>query len=714
VNSTGAKTIIYHNAALTSSLYYWSAGDVCEFVYDGTYWVLMNVGNTDTWRGITDSYSGTSTTTSLSQKGANALYNALVNGYANSAGSASYSNGIQRIDDRSDNTAPYGDVTGQVTWHLKTNSSVGLPSTQTYSGVMILSPWSDSSGGAEHWLAFNSNGSIYHRYGLSSWNSWKTLCYTDHTHSYLPLSGGTLTGNIILGTSGCGILGSGSSIPSKFLDSAGITPEAHSIWLATTGTGSSGAGTEAAGILLDGNTIKLWSPMDTAPQFIDSDNGASYTIYHSGNLTIPTSLPANGGNADTVDNKHASDFATSGHTHDGRYLRWNGNTADVSSMSWGTLTAANGYNILSHASSSDGGDMGYVYKGGQIFHQIDGYFYQNEGKYRCLDTSDSSSFATSGHNHNSTYAYVGGSNASGTWPINVSGSATSATSSTYVNGYTYTITVDGEAGKYYPVVLSTTSSKKFRNFVTITKDLGTKTSSSYAGNHSNGTSSCLYRYDIRNCIWDGNGGYCRTLHAWYGYAQLCCHTEMLYSSNGSFCIWLRGGGTEYTIVTSFSSGVSIYYSDTNVGSSTYPAWVGPKTSGNNGVYNTNTSIYASNGFFDGHCYAGAFYQSSDERLKTFKDDIKLDLNALKKIPKKYFTFNDNDRIEIGTSAQEIQILYPELVTEDSNGYLSVAYDKLSVIALAAVDKLTDKIETLEDENKLLKERLDKIEKMLNI
>ena len=29
----------------------------------------------------------------------------------------------------------------------------------------------------------------------------------------------------------------------------------------------------------------------------------------------PTSLPANGGNADTVDNKHASDFATAGHTH---------------------------------------------------------------------------------------------------------------------------------------------------------------------------------------------------------------------------------------------------------------------------------------------------------------------------------------------------------------------------------------------------------------
>lgn len=42
----------------------------------------------NTWRGITDSYSGTSTGTSLSQKGANSLYNALHNGYASSAGNA--------------------------------------------------------------------------------------------------------------------------------------------------------------------------------------------------------------------------------------------------------------------------------------------------------------------------------------------------------------------------------------------------------------------------------------------------------------------------------------------------------------------------------------------------------------------------------------------------------------------------------------------------
>lgn len=36
--------------------------------------------------------------------------------------------------------------------------------------------------------------------------------------------------------------------------------------------------------------------------------------------TIPASLPANGGNADTVDGKHASDFATASHKHDSAYM----------------------------------------------------------------------------------------------------------------------------------------------------------------------------------------------------------------------------------------------------------------------------------------------------------------------------------------------------------------------------------------------------------
>lgn len=101
-----------------------------------------------------------------------------------------------------------------------------------------------------------------------------------------------------------------------------------------------------------------------------------------------------------------------------------------------------------------------------------------------------------------------------------------------------------------------------------------------------------------------------------------------------------------------------------------------------------------------------YFSESDERLKSFKEDIKLDFEALKKLPKKYFEWIEKPgKLEFGTSAQEVQKLYPELVLEDKNGYLSVDYGKLSIVALKAVDELYDK-------NKELEERIERLEKLL--
>lgn len=80
----------------------------------------------NTWRGITDSYSGTSTGTSLSQKGANSLYNALHNGYASSAGNADTVDGYHatsgRTFDGNINWSPnwndvWSDGTNKHPWH---------------------------------------------------------------------------------------------------------------------------------------------------------------------------------------------------------------------------------------------------------------------------------------------------------------------------------------------------------------------------------------------------------------------------------------------------------------------------------------------------------------------------------------------------------------------------------------------------------------------
>ena len=108
---------------------------------------------------------------------------------------------------------------------------------------------------------------------------------------------------------------------------------------------------------------------------------------------------------------------------------------------------------------------------------------------------------------------------------------------------------------------------------------------------------------------------------------------------------------------------------------------------NGGVGNFSDKVNAVNGF----------YETSDARLKNFKDDIKA-LDVISEIPTKYFTWkkdeSDDPKLHIGTSAQEIQKVYPDLVTENEEGELLVDYARLSVIALAAIKELKKEIEEL--------------------
>lgn len=112
---------------------------------------------------------------------------------------------------------------------------------------------------------------------------------------------------------------------------------------------------------------------------------------------------------------------------------------------------------------------------------------------------------------------------------------------------------------------------------------------------------------------------------------------------------------------------------------------------------TDAAIYFKN---------GNLYNSSDERLKTFTDNINIDFDKLATIKKGIFYWNDDESKseQIGVTAQSVNEIFPQIVSLN-NGTYSVAYDKLTVIALAAIDELHKENEELKQRIQILESKL---------
>ena len=124
--------------------------------------------------------------------------------------------------------------------------------------------------------------------------------------------------------------------------------------------------------------------------------------------------------------------------------------------------------------------------------------------------------------------------------------------------------------------------------------------------------------------------------------------------------------------------------------------VGAISQADSSITCTNQYVYIDT--VNNSLHAKKMYQDSDERLKTFTEDYDINLNDIKNIKTGKFYWNDDERREIngGVSAQSVEKYFPELVSENEDGIKSVNYDGLAVVALAAIKKLTDRIEQLEE------------------
>lgn len=132
----------------------------------------------NTWRGITDSYSGTSTGTSLSQKGANSLYNTLHNGYASSAGNADTVDGYHasHLLVKRGRLGAYN-IDKETTFgtrDIQPESEVTISGKRPFNGWGTLLVIGSIDGASNHQLAFTGDNRMFIRCAYGTSNNYNT------------------------------------------------------------------------------------------------------------------------------------------------------------------------------------------------------------------------------------------------------------------------------------------------------------------------------------------------------------------------------------------------------------------------------------------------------------------------------------------------------------------------------------------------------------
>jgi hypothetical protein len=114
---------------------------------------------------------------------------------------------------------------------------------------------------------------------------------------------------------------------------------------------------------------------------------------------------------------------------------------------------------------------------------------------------------------------------------------------------------------------------------------------------------------------------------------------------------------------------------------------------------------------------GNFYTPSDQRLKKNIEILTEALESLNQLQGVRFEYVDQKKYmigpKIGLIAQELQKVYPEMVSEGADGYLKVDYTQLSAVLIQAVKEQQQQLRAQEQEIEELKKRMDKQEDQLN-
>lgn len=110
----------------------------------------------------------------------------------------------------------------------------------------------------------------------------------------------------------------------------------------------------------------------------------------------------------------------------------------------------------------------------------------------------------------------------------------------------------------------------------------------------------------------------------------------------------------------------------------------------------------------GEIHADRFLADSDERLKHELRRIDNPLGKLSEMSGYYFYWNEQGKEErdLGVSAQEVEVVLPEIVSEKQDGYKAVDYSKLTPLLIEALKEQQAELEKLQERVRNLEEKLE--------